>query len=74
MAAPLGPRLSQFEQQVLSKIDQIIAGQGGGPPVDYTAILATIEDHLRYLRLTDMRRFGQVGDPAVLPPATVDQP
>lgn len=70
MADPLGPRLTLFEQQVLAKLDTIIANQGAsnGP------VLAAMEDHLRYLRLTDMRRFGLVTDPAALPPATVEQP
>jgi len=70
MAAPLGPRLSLFEQEVLTKLDTIIANQGGSN----AAVLALMEDHLRYMRLTDMRRFGMVNDPAALPPATVEQP
>lgn len=73
MAPALGPKLTLFEQAVLDKLDAILAGQGG-PPQDYTAILAIIEDHLRYLRVTEMRRFGQVGDPENLPPAWQEQP
>lgn len=70
MADPLGPRKTQFETEVLAKLDTIIANQGGSN----AAVLALIEDHLRYLRVSEMRQHGTVTDPANLPPATVEQP
>ena len=70
MADPLAPRKTQYEQEVLAKLDTIIAGQGS----NNSAVLALIEDHLRYLRVSEMRQHGTVNDPANLPPAYVDQP
>jgi hypothetical protein len=71
MAAPLAPRKTLWEQEVIEKLDAIIAVLGTGGSKQ---LLELIEDHLRYLRVSDMRQHGQVGDPANLPPAYIDQP
>lgn len=75
MAPPLDHRKTQFELEVLSKLDSILAAvntAGGNPAI--IAALSVIEDHMRYMRISDMRRYGQVGDPAALPPAFDEQP